>query len=187
MFLTSFISWGLWNFPSFIILSSAESSEPSKILHLCVAEISGSLSTQNHGGILVHHSLKVKIIPLPDQALCLLYAAACFLLMLLSFYRPGSCAPSLAFYTEFSSMLQLFKDLQPSTHHHLWPKYLNIQLEDPSSPDTARFNNLIQQFGLTQHVAETTHYFGGWLYLVITRDDCIVQDLMIEPSFLFYS
>ena len=58
---------------------------------------------------------------------------------------------------------------------------LNIHLESPSLPATARFLDILSQFGLSQHVAEPTHTLGGWLDAVITRDDCLIPDLRVEP------
>src|SRR6218665_579434 len=49
---------------------------------------------------------------------------------------------------------------------------LNLQLATPSSSSATNFQQILDQFGLTQHVSVPTHKGGGWLDVVITRDDC---------------
>lgn len=58
---------------------------------------------------------------------------------------------SLAFYTEFASVVA------PYTCELLITSELNIHSMIHASPDTMRFNDLIQQFGLAQRIAEPTH------------------------------
>src|SRR6218665_3581080 len=53
------------------------------------------------------------------------------------------------------------------------PSTLNLQLATPSSSSSAtNFQQILEQFGLTQHMSVPTHKGGGWLDVVITRDDC---------------
>ena len=40
---------------------------------------------------------------------------------------------------------------------------------------------MIEQFGLTQHVTESTHRCDGWPDVILTRDDCSLVDLCIHP------
>jgi len=47
-------------------------------------------------------------------------------------------------------------------------------------PVTVQFQAKIEQFGLTQHVAESTHRCGGWLDIILTRDDCSLVDFCIQ-------
>src|SRR6218665_1306732 len=56
---------------------------------------------------------------------------------------------------------------------------LNLHLEDPSLPASSEFHTIIDQFGLTQHMAEPTHKAGGWLDGVLPRDDCIQTDVRV--------
>ena len=58
---------------------------------------------------------------------------------------------------------------------------LNILLRDLSSPAAADFQAIADQFGLVQHVDGPTHRLGGWLDVIITRDDCALTDLQIFP------
>lgn len=45
---------------------------------------------------------------------------------------------------------------------------------------SACFNDQIKEFGLAQYVSEATHDLGGWLDIVITRDDFFIQDMRVE-------
>src|SRR6218665_1844613 len=57
----------------------------------------------------------------------------------------------------------------------------NLHLEDSSLPETVEFVAVLGQFGLKQHVTESTHVSGGWLDVVVTRDDCRVSDVIVSP------
>src|SRR6218665_3900261 len=61
---------------------------------------------------------------------------------------------------------------------------LNLKLKDPTHPESATFAAITEQFGLTQHVAEPTHKLGGWLDVIVTRDDCQVTDVTVHPPIL---
>src|SRR5688572_11469215 len=58
----------------------------------------------------------------------------------------------------------------------------NIHLEEPTLPTSVRFLDILTQFGLWQHISESTHLLGGYLDLVITSEDDQVDDLKILPS-----
>ena len=47
----------------------------------------------------------------------------------------------------------------------------NIHVEDSNNPDTRKFNQLLARYGLSQHVSSSTHFNGGILDLVITRNN----------------
>lgn len=51
----------------------------------------------------------------------------------------------------------------------------NIHLENPTLSESARFLDLLSQFGLIQHVAAPTHVAEGWLDVVKTREDCSIS------------
>src|SRR6218665_932902 len=93
---------------------------------------------------------------------------------------PAPSRPT-AFFAKFASLLETF-----ATYNSLLVVTgdLNIHLEDTGCSHTVRFGDQMRQFGLIQHVAEPTHKMGGWLDVVITRDDCTVSDLRVEPPFL---
>jgi len=51
----------------------------------------------------------------------------------------------------------------------------------PTGPKSSNHCCLPDQFGLIQHVEESTHWQGGWLNVIITRDDCTLSDLQVSP------
>ena len=55
----------------------------------------------------------------------------------------------------------------------------NIHIECGSDPDVRRFQQLLQQYDLTQHISSATHISGGILDLVLTRN-CDENTLKIE-------
>ena len=57
---------------------------------------------------------------------------------------------------------------------------INLHLDKPSDRDVAKFNSILQSFGLVQHVNEPTHVCGHILDVVITREtDRSVSDVII--------
>jgi hypothetical protein len=88
----------------------------------------------------------------------------------LAIYRPGSAPLSSTFFEEFTTILEQFA-LYNTQMVVLGD--LNLHLEATSSSSATTFRSILEQFGLTQHVSSPTHQAGGWLDVVITRDDCI--------------
>src|SRR6218665_1231275 len=99
-------------------------------------------------------------------------------LTILAAYRPGSKYPSSLFFHKFAVLLEQFALYNAQL---VITGDLNLHLEDPSLPASSEFPTIIDQFGLTQHVAEPTHMAGGWLDVVLTRDDCIPTDVRVFP------
>ena len=61
----------------------------------------------------------------------------------------------------------------------------NIHVDVEDNPHAESFGDLIDSFGLAQHVHFETHVQGHTLDLVITRKmDSIIQDAPISGSFL---
>src|SRR6218665_2668448 len=58
---------------------------------------------------------------------------------------------------------------------------LNLHIEDPLLPEAFDFRDILDQFGMAQHIAESTHLSGGWLDVILTRDDCALTDLSVHP------
>src|SRR6218665_2346147 len=109
----------------------------------------------------------------------LLYINRLFIYRLLyTAYRPGSTSPSSLFFHEFAVLLKQFALYNAQL---VITGDLNLHLEDPSLPASSEFHTIIDQFGLTQHVAEPTHKAGGWLDVGLTRDDCIPTDVRVFP------
>src|SRR6218665_3825319 len=61
---------------------------------------------------------------------------------------------------------------------------LNLHLENPLLHETVEFAVVLDQFGLKQHVSESTHKCGGWLDVMVTKDDCQVVDIHVQPPVL---
>ena len=56
---------------------------------------------------------------------------------------------------------------------------LNIRTDRPEHPYTIKFNKLLNDFGLYQHITSPTHDDGGILDVNITRIDERVHDIMV--------
>ena len=54
----------------------------------------------------------------------------------------------------------------------------NYHVEDTSDSEACRFNNVIDSFRLTQHVADSTHRSGHTLYLMLSR----LRDSLVLPT-----
>ena len=100
---------------------------------------------------------------------------------LLTVYRPGSFSPDGQFFDELSSILEI---LITRNSQLILLGDFNIHLEEPTLRDSARFLDLLSQFGLRQHITQPTHKLGGHLDLVITSDDDQVDDLTVTPPTL---
>ena len=61
---------------------------------------------------------------------------------------------------------------------------LNVHLENPDDIHAKQFTELLTSFGLTQHVDSPTHNKGGILDLLITRSDCAVENLRVDPPII---
>ena len=58
----------------------------------------------------------------------------------------------------------------------------DIRVEKADNADPARFREIIDSFGCTQHVpAVATHQAGGTLDLVITKSDQVIDELSVDP------
>ncbi len=137
------------------------------------------------GGIVVFHrsSLRSSVIPLDMElstfeALCLSIATSHGPITLLSIYRPGSEVPTRQFFDQFSSVLEC---LITRNSQLLIMGDFNLPLKDQTDPDSISFRDILSQFGLRQHINETTHKLGGFLDLVITADNEQVRDLKVQP------
>src|SRR6218665_802610 len=102
----------------------------------------------------------------------------CHFRTVLSLSSPGSSRPTPAYFNELATMLEQF--VLYNTQVVLIGD-LNLHLEDPSLLETSEFETILRQFGLAQHVAEPTHRAGGWLDVIVTRDDTSPVDLEVFP------
>src|SRR6218665_948691 len=112
------------------------------------------------------------------EALCLSIATSHGPITLISIYRPGSEVPTRQFLDQLSSVLEC---LITRNSQLLIMCDFNLHLKDQANPDSIFFCDILTQFGLRQHVNETTHKMGGILDLVITADNEQVRDLQVQP------
>ena len=140
------------------------------------------------GGIIIYHRdrLRTKKISLRDkpvtfEVLAVSVTSSRGPATVLAIYRPGSTPPTPAFFSELSSLLEQF-----ALHNTQLVVVgdLNLHLEEPALTETIEFNSIAEQFGLKQHVAEPTHRLGGWLDVILTRDDSALTNLTIHPPSL---
>src|SRR6218665_3893179 len=146
----------------------------------------GPLATESGGGIIVYYrdhlkAKKIELVRAPTtfEALAVSLASDRGPTTLLALYRPGSSRPyTTVFYDEFISLMDQFALYNTQL---VLVGDLNLHLEDSSLPETMEFVAVLEQFGLKQHVTESTHVSGGWLDVVVTRDDCQVSDVIVSP------
>lgn len=86
------------------------------------------------------------------------------------------------FFTEFEEFLQ---SVVLSSRRLLICGDFNIHVDEPNSPDTKRFMDLLESFSLEQHVVTPTHVHGHTLDLIITRtSDSLVNGTPHSDRFL---
>ena len=112
------------------------------------------------------------------EVLCLTFPSSHGPTTILSVYRPGSFPITSQFFKEFFSVLEC---IVTRNSQLVIISDFNIHQEDTTDSATIRFLDLLRQFGLLQHVKETTYLSGGILDLVITTDDTIVRKLKVQP------
>src|SRR6218665_4005654 len=99
-------------------------------------------------------------------------------LTVINIYRPGSEAPSAAFFAELAALVEHF-----ALHNTqlVVAGDFNLHLEDPALPEAMEFTLIAEQFGIRQWVAESTQRMGGWLDVLITPGDCQLVDTTVHP------
>ena len=127
--------------------------------------------TGRGGGLAVLYRSYFKISEIPPptassfESLCFKLSLPCKTLNFLSVYRPPSgSVPS--FLEEFSDLLAILCS-QPA--ELVISGDFNLHVDDSSSSQTRSFLDLLESFGLKQHVNFPTHDSGHSLDLVITR------------------
>ena len=95
-------------------------------------------------------------------------------------YRPPG-RPDANFYNEFTSYLEVVATFNSQL---VIAGDLNIHFEQPTDPVTMRINQLLASFALVQHVDQPTHQCGGILDVIVTRSDCSISDMVIDPPSL---
>ena len=82
-------------------------------------------------------------------------------------YRPPSGSHS-KFREKFISLLE---DIDANNSDFIVAGDFNIHMDNPHSPDTQNFTQILADFGLRSHTSGPTHIGGHTLDLVITRQD----------------
>ena len=72
----------------------------------------------------------------------------------------------------FDEISDLFAAYTITTNRLLITGDFNIHIDEPEKPDVCKFLQIIESFGLKQHVSVPTHVAAHTLDLVITRDGC---------------
>ena len=88
--------------------------------------------------------------------------------ILLFVYRPGSSTVTASFFSELADVLDRFSTyVEPL----VLAGDINIRRERSTNPHAVEFCELLDSYGLTQHVQDVTYDEGGILDVVCTRSD----------------
>ena len=96
--------------------------------------------------------------------------------LLLGIYRPGSQAPTAAFFEELTSVFEQLATYRCSV---VVCGDFNIHVDQSQDAHAERLSQLLQSFDCQQHVNQPTHTAGHTLDLVIARADSPVCDLRV--------
>ena len=96
-------------------------------------------------------------------------------------YRPGSKSVCELFFTE---LIEVLESLAVYNCQVIITGDINIHLDVKTDPHTIRFEDLLDSFGLVQHVVGATHDQGHTLDVVITRSDLSPPSITIGSPFL---
>lgn len=135
----------------------------------------------NYGGIaIVHssiHSLRVIVFPLrPTSFEVLVCHAKPTKLVLVTIYRPSSQSISELFFDEFTSLLEITATYASEI---ILLGDFNIHIDNVYDANAQRFLDLLDAFGLQQHVTSSTHTHGHTLDLVITRPSLLLCNMNV--------
>ncbi|XP_064653237.1 uncharacterized protein LOC135503563 [Lineus longissimus] len=91
-------------------------------------------------------------------------------------YRPPSSVPSSVFFCEFAEYLEAIVTCPECL---VISDDFNIHVNDPHDNEARRFLEVLDTFGLQQHVSGPTHVSGNTLDLILTResDDLVIGDV----------
>ena len=114
---------------------------------------------------------------------CLVKSASNDLLRVCCLYRSGTSSNVTEFCVDFDNYLECLLNLPGKL---LICGDFNIHMENPECPDTKKFQTILSNYGLIQHVNEPTHIHGGTLDLVLTRinacDNLQISNLQVAQS-----
>ena len=98
-------------------------------------------------------------------------------------YSEAHPVPTSVFFDEFAVYLE---DVVMCPEVLVIAGDFNLHIDDPKNADTRRFFELLETFGLVQHVNFSKHVSGHWLDLIITRSSNDIMVMSPKPS-LFLS
>jgi endonuclease/exonuclease/phosphatase family metal-dependent hydrolase len=93
-------------------------------------------------------------------------------------YRPGSKAVCNAVFNDFDDILERTSTFACPV---ILMGDLNLHLDVANDSNTARFRTATESHGLQQHVSSSTHRSGRLLDVFITRSDCPVRAVDVQP------
>jgi hypothetical protein len=137
----------------------------------------------NYGGIcvFVRRCLKLKLVHFPlystFELLSLFIVNQPIASLLLVVYRPGSKPPTVKFIEEFDDLLER----SSSYNHCIIAGDVNVHLDDPTALHVSQFLQLLEDFGLSELVRQSTHKIGHQLDVLITRTIQPVSAVKIYP------
>lgn len=133
-----------------------------------------SVGFVNHGGVAIAASSGVKLTSIsigsPKSFECICsrittHAVSCVLLLI---YRPGSKPATSAFFDELTSVLERLSVMSAPI---VVTGDVNIRLDRPDDPLSRKFTDVLDMFGLVNHVTVPTQDMGGMLDVMVTRQE----------------
>jgi len=98
--------------------------------------------------------------------------------LIIVLYRPVSTAPANEFFDDLS-------DVFGHTSTYACPIMLladiNLHLDIAGNWHTVKWQSVLDSYGLVQHVTSSTHRADHALDVIVTRPDCPVTDLQVDP------
>ena len=142
----------------------------------------------NHGGVCLFYAshITAREVPLPVyksglEVLAVYTRGARRNALVTVLYWPGSKKVNNAF---FDDLADVFERTSTFACPVVFVGDINIHLDVATDPDTVKFMSLIDSQGLIQHVSSPTHREGHLLDVFMTRSDCPVTALYVEPPML---
>ena len=138
----------------------------------------------NHGGVCLffHRTLHAKRVVLVDyksfEYVAVYITGLSMTLLAIVLYRPGSQSVSVQFFDEFANLLERTVTYASSL---IIAGDVNIHLDDAANPATSKFMDILDSYGLAQHVTGATHHAGHCLDFLITRQELCVRSVIVDP------
>ena len=141
----------------------------------------------NHGGLCLFYAsfLSAREVPLPVyksgvEVLAVYCRSAGHRTLAVVIYRPPIVSVS-AFFDDLADVLERLSTFACPV---ILTGDVNIHLDVADDAHAIKWRSIIDSYGLVQHVTAPTHQQGHTLDVVVTRSDCLVADIQIEPPIL---